>query len=248
MKFQWVSWSWLLASQPENGTRRWESASSKKELSVWFFPPVLSSISRIYHGRVVAMPGTRNAATQTTALQTPGTSPALWWNSGSKLWMNVWWEVGTLSRWNGFMMRSKKKNNNKRNLYGIAEIRGQQTKWPFFQPHEDQLVYWGTFICCNYWNIYFLKKLWSDKKVPQRSINGKKNKHMRVKTLHHADMHACMRRMRAGMTGPDCCALRMLGGRGKKGRDEDLYEFSRHTCARLWEHPCVLRACCRALW
>lgn len=44
-----------------------------------------SLIFRICHGRVVAIPGTQNAVTPTTASQTIETSPAQWWSSGSKL-------------------------------------------------------------------------------------------------------------------------------------------------------------------
>lgn len=37
----------------------------------------------------MAIPGTQTAATPTTASQTPKTSPAQWWSSGSKLDMKV---------------------------------------------------------------------------------------------------------------------------------------------------------------
>lgn len=42
-------------------------------------------ISRSCHGRLVAIHGTQIAASPTTAFQTPETSPALLWSSGSKL-------------------------------------------------------------------------------------------------------------------------------------------------------------------
>lgn len=94
---EWVSQSWLLDSQRE-WTRQWESGPSKKSCQCdfffffffsficLFFPPL---IFRIYHGRLVAIPGTQTAATPTTASQTPQTSPALWWSSGSKLGIRV---------------------------------------------------------------------------------------------------------------------------------------------------------------
>lgn len=88
-----------------------------------FPPPLLSLIFRIYHGRVVAMPGTRNAVTPTTALQTLGTWPVLWWSSGSKHWMSVWFE--------GALQESISDSQQKR-----------QTKSNQNYFHKPQLVHW----------------------------------------------------------------------------------------------------------
>lgn len=128
----------LAARQP---TTEWDLAVGerfkwKKELSMWFFPSLCLEFSRIYHGRVVAMPGTRNAATPTTALQTPGTWPVPWWSSGSKRWLNVWYEVATEPCWKGFKVSQKKINKSHQSN------QGQQPKWPF-RLNEYQLVHWN---------------------------------------------------------------------------------------------------------
>lgn len=120
----------LAARQPET---EWDLAVGerfkwKRAVRVIFFPSFLSFIFRIYHGRVVEMPGTRNAVTPTTALQTPGTWPAPWWSSGSKRWMNLWFEAGTLPRGK----RVEVSQQEKKELHQGNQ--GQQPKWPFLAP------------------------------------------------------------------------------------------------------------------
>lgn len=79
----------LAARQPERmgpgGGRVVQVKRAVCVIFLFFF----SLIFRSCHGRVVAIPGTQTTATPTTASQTPGTSPAQWWSSGSKLDIRV---------------------------------------------------------------------------------------------------------------------------------------------------------------
>lgn len=79
----------LAARQPERmGAGGGRVVQVKRAVCV-IFSLLFSLIFRICHGRRVAIPGTQSAASPTTASQTPKTSPALWWSSGSKLDLRV---------------------------------------------------------------------------------------------------------------------------------------------------------------
>lgn len=76
----------LAARQPERmGPGGGREVHLKRAVCVIFKNLSFPLIFRICHGRAVAIPGTQTAATPTTALRTPETSPAQWWSSGSKL-------------------------------------------------------------------------------------------------------------------------------------------------------------------
>lgn len=136
MKFQWVSWSWLLDNQ-----REWDPAvgewSKWKELSVWFyslFPPL---IFRICRGRVAAIPGTPTAVTPTTASQTPETSPAQWWSSGSKLDIQVCLDHKDCSS-----VKKKIKLHKKIRVPVVHKGHSASLVWPFGS--EVQVLYYLT--------------------------------------------------------------------------------------------------------
>lgn len=79
----------LAARQPERmgpGSGRVVQVKRAVCVILLSFSPL---IFRSCRGRAAAIPGTQTAVTPTTASQTPETSPAQWWSSGSKLDIQV---------------------------------------------------------------------------------------------------------------------------------------------------------------
>lgn len=115
----------LAARQPERkepgGGRVVQLKRAVCVILLSFFPLIF----RICRGRVAAIPGTQIVVIPTTASQTPETSPALWWSSGSKLGTQVFLDHKDCSSVKKFMLHKKIR------FAVVHRHQGPSLVWPF---------------------------------------------------------------------------------------------------------------------